>query len=92
MAVRKPVNVVIVVAVVATTAILVGASPKKVTCDNCARCAGKEIKRVGMVIGLNRDMEAKYRELHADSHPGQVPSDCVTVTAFGGSTASMRGR
>jgi L-rhamnose mutarotase len=67
---RKCANIIFVVAVVALTATFVGGSKKKVTCDNCARCAGKEIKRVGMVVGLKRDMEAKYRELHADGHPG----------------------
>ena len=70
MNVRKCVNVTFAVAAMAMTTMFVGCSTNNVTCDNCARCAGKEIKRVGMVVGLKRDMEAKYREVHADSHPG----------------------
>jgi L-rhamnose mutarotase len=58
------------VAATAMTTMFVGFATKKVTCDTCARCAGKEIKRVGIVIGLKRDMEAKYRQVHADSHSG----------------------
>ena len=30
----------------------------------------KEIKRVGMVIGLKTEMIDEYKRLHADSHPG----------------------
>jgi len=35
-----------------------------------AGCAGKNTKRVGMVIGLKADKIAQYRELHADENPG----------------------
>ena len=30
----------------------------------------KEIKRVGMVIGLKSDVVGEYKRLHADDHPG----------------------
>jgi len=40
------------------------------TRDTCAGPEGKQIKRVGMVVGLKRDMEAEYRHAHADTHPG----------------------
>ncbi|NQU26205.1 MAG: L-rhamnose mutarotase, partial [Candidatus Nealsonbacteria bacterium] len=30
----------------------------------------KEVKRVGMVIGLKSDVIDQYKRLHADDHPG----------------------
>ncbi len=71
MTVRKCASITLAVAAVAMTTMFVGCSTEKATSsDTCARCSGKEIKRVGMVIGLKRDMEDKYREVHADGHAG----------------------
>ena len=38
--------------------------------DPLAGREGKQVKRVGMVVGLKRDMEAEYRRAHADTNPG----------------------
>ena len=33
-------------------------------------CAQRQVKRVGMVIGIRPEKIQKYKELHADSNPG----------------------
>jgi L-rhamnose mutarotase len=33
-------------------------------------CAHKQVKRVGMVIGIRPEKIQEYKELHADSNPG----------------------
>jgi len=36
----------------------------------CMSCVQPKVKRVGMVIGINPEIIAEYKELHADSNPG----------------------
>ncbi len=36
----------------------------------CCTCKSKEVKRVGMVIGLKPECIDKYKEVHANDHPG----------------------
>jgi L-rhamnose mutarotase len=33
-------------------------------------CANQPVKRVGMVVGIQEDKIAQYKQLHADSNPG----------------------
>ncbi len=47
-----------------TVSILSGCGPQ------AAAPAKKEMKRIGMVIGIKPDMIEEYKRLHADSNPG----------------------